>query len=158
MRLLAVVVVAALIGCGGEQGLRPESGATTTTAPTTTTTIGEDPLSGEVSLTVRVVSAGDLLREATLTCGGDPTGTGHLADAAARAACELLRTNPLVVSLLVSGREPGMMCTQQYGGPEEATVKGTIDGRPVDASINRRDGCGIAEWNLLTPLLGPPGT
>jgi hypothetical protein len=111
---------------------------------------------------VNVVSEGAPLRDATITCAAEAdtaTGTGFLAEAsAAEAACELVRSNPLALALLVNGREPGLMCTQQFGGPEEATVEGTIDGRQVNVSINRRDGCGIAEWNLLTPLLGSPGT
>jgi hypothetical protein len=145
--LLVAAVVALAMACGGD------------TTTTTATTTGANPVTGDTSLTITVVSEGQPLRDATLACGGgQTTGTGFLADAsAAQAACDLLRSDPLAVSLLVNGREPGLMCTQQYGGPEEATVTGTIDGQGVSASINRRDGCGIAEWQLLTPLLGSPG-
>jgi hypothetical protein len=167
--LLALVVVAAALGaCGGEQTVEAGSQATTTTAPTTTTVVGDEttttigatPVNGDISLTITVVSQGQPLREATLTCGeGTAAGTGYLADdAAAQAACQLLATNASAVTRLADGREPGLMCTQQYGGPEEATVKGTIAGRRVNASVNRRDGCGIAEWNMLIPLLGSPNT
>jgi hypothetical protein len=167
MRVVMVVLVAAAFGlaaCGGDQP-DVEAGSETTTTTTiaeSTTTIGAVPVTGAIDLTVTVVSEGAPLRDATITCAPEaetPTGTGYLAEAsAAQAACDLLRTNPWAVTLLVNGRDPGLMCTQQYGGPEEATVKGTIDGQRVNASINRRDGCGIAEWNLLTPLLGSPAT
>ncbi|MDN5915402.1 MAG: subtilase-type protease inhibitor [Pseudonocardia sp.] len=44
-------------------------------------------------------------------------------------------------------------CTMQYGGPETATIVGTWDGRPVDASFARSDGCEIARWEALRPVL-----
>lgn len=48
---------------------------------------------------------------------------------------------------------PGAMCTMQYGGPATAHVTGTWAGRPVDARFDRGDGCQIARWNALAPLL-----
>ncbi|MFI6336243.1 SSI family serine proteinase inhibitor [Streptomyces sp. NPDC050535] len=45
------------------------------------------------------------------------------------------------------------MCTMQYGGPATAHVTGTWAGRPVDARFDRGDGCRIARWNALAPLL-----
>ena len=44
-------------------------------------------------------------------------------------------------------------CTQQFGGPETATIKGTIRGQDVDASFSRSDGCEIARWDKVKPLL-----
>jgi hypothetical protein len=49
-----------------------------------------------------------------------------------------------------------LMCTQQYGGPEEAVVRGLHKGKRVLARFHRRDGCHIARWNRLVPLLPPP--
>lgn len=49
---------------------------------------------------------------------------------------------------------PGdVACTQQYGGPETATIKGTLDGKPVDASFSRTNGCEIARWEAAKALL-----
>jgi hypothetical protein len=49
---------------------------------------------------------------------------------------------------------PGnVACTQQYGGPDTATVKGTFQGEPVDARFARRNGCEIARWEDAAPLL-----
>ncbi|CAL9510784.1 hypothetical protein SUDANB15_03620 [Streptomyces sp. enrichment culture] len=45
------------------------------------------------------------------------------------------------------------VCTLQYGGPATARVTGTWAGRPVDATFDRGDGCGIARWDRLVPLL-----
>ncbi len=44
-------------------------------------------------------------------------------------------------------------CTQIYGGPEVATIKGTIRGNPVDATFSRTDGCAISRWDSVAPLL-----
>ncbi|MFI8188376.1 SSI family serine proteinase inhibitor [Streptomyces sp. NPDC085946] len=52
----------------------------------------------------------------------------------------------------------GTLCTMQYGGPATAHVTGTWAGRPVDASYDRGDGCGIARWDRLVPLLPAVGS
>jgi hypothetical protein len=45
-------------------------------------------------------------------------------------------------------------CTQVYGGPATARVTGTLEGRRVDASFKRTDGCEIARWDRVQGLLG----
>jgi hypothetical protein len=164
--VLGLTLVAA---CGGgDDVVEAGSGATSTTVPSTTST-GRAPttteatgvaVTGEIALTVNVVSQGAPLRDGTLVCDeGRVEGTGYLSDpAAAQAACDLLASNPSAVNLLVNGRQPGMMCTQQYGGPEVARVSGNIGDRRVSIKVDRTDGCGIAEWRMLTPLLGSPNT
>ncbi|MEV0175032.1 SSI family serine proteinase inhibitor [Streptomyces sp. NPDC050803] len=47
----------------------------------------------------------------------------------------------------------GSVCTMQYGGPATAHVTGTWAGRPVDARYERGDGCQIARWDRLVPVL-----
>ena len=49
---------------------------------------------------------------------------------------------------------PPRLCTQQYGGPQVAVVTGTFRGRPVNAAFRRTDGCEIARWKAMAPLLG----
>ncbi len=49
---------------------------------------------------------------------------------------------------------PPKLCTQQYGGPQVALVTGTFHGREVTATFKRTDGCEIARWKALAPLLG----
>jgi hypothetical protein len=44
------------------------------------------------------------------------------------------------------------VCTQQYGGPEQATVTGTRDGEPIKVMFSRQDGCEIARWDKASPL------
>ncbi|MFD5569649.1 SSI family serine proteinase inhibitor [Streptomyces cadmiisoli] len=49
------------------------------------------------------------------------------------------------------------VCTMQYGGPATARVTGTWSGRPVDAAFDRSNGCEIARWDRLVPLLPATG-
>lgn len=49
------------------------------------------------------------------------------------------------------------LCTEQYGGADIAQIDGFIDGRSVDTSVDRTDGCGIADWDrLLSDVLPEP--
>lgn len=172
--LVLLVVVIGVGACGsddddtstGDDGDRETTTSTTTTTvveETTTTTAaagggGGDAVSGPISLTIDVTSDGVPVRNGTLSCGDTTSGMGFLADpAAAEAACALLRSNPTATSRLVDGRDEMQICTEIYGGPDVATVRGDLDGRPVDTTIDRTDGCGIADWDLLQPLIGPPG-
>jgi predicted secreted protein len=56
----------------------------------------------------------------------------------------------------VDGELAGQACTEIYGGPDTATVIGSIGGIDVDTSFHRANGCGIADWELLQALLGRP--
>jgi len=48
---------------------------------------------------------------------------------------------------------PETACTQQYGGPETATVTGTLRGEPVDATFSREQGCEISRWEAVMAVL-----
>jgi hypothetical protein len=48
---------------------------------------------------------------------------------------------------------PNVACTEIYGGPATARVRGTLDGKPVDARLNRTNGCEIARWGRNAALL-----
>jgi hypothetical protein len=70
--------------------------------------------------------------------------------------CDAAEDCPDVAALepSVFGPTPGnVACTQQYGGPEKATVKGTFKGEPVDARFSRENGCEIARWEDAAPVL-----
>ncbi len=49
---------------------------------------------------------------------------------------------------------PPKLCTQQYGGPQVAVVTGRFLGREVAREFSRTDGCEIARWRAMAPLLG----
>ena len=44
-------------------------------------------------------------------------------------------------------------CTEIYGGPERATVKGTLHGEAIDARFSRNNGCEIERWKKVSELL-----
>jgi hypothetical protein len=45
------------------------------------------------------------------------------------------------------------VCTQIYGGPETARVRGTIGDRRIDRRFSKTNGCEIADWRRAEPLL-----
>jgi Subtilisin inhibitor-like len=50
------------------------------------------------------------------------------------------------------GVPKNVACTQIYGGPQVAEVRGSFRGRPVAARFNRTDGCQIERWNRVAFL------
>jgi len=86
----------------------------------------------------------------TLVCGDQATGDHP----DAQTACDHLIGLDQPFAALPEDR----MCTQQFGGPQTATVTGVWRGEPVDLSLARSDGCLIEQWDRLGPLLpGPVG-
>lgn len=49
------------------------------------------------------------------------------------------------------------VCTEIYGGPQEARVVGWVQGKRIWATFGRTNGCHISRWNRLSPWLLPPG-
>ena len=47
----------------------------------------------------------------------------------------------------------GTACTQQYGGPETASVSGNVDGEVVKLKFSRANGCEISRWSELMRVL-----
>ena len=83
----------------------------------------------------------------TLRC---PGGRGTLPDAAR--ACEQLAQ----IDDPFAPVPKGNACTQVYGGPQEADVRGMYGGRPVNAHFDRGNGCEIARWDKIA-FLFPSG-
>lgn len=58
---------------------------------------------------------------------------------------------------------PGRVCTQIYGGPATIALTGTHAGAAIDATIGRRDGCEIADYDRIVAafdaarIVTPPG-
>ena len=77
-------------------------------------------------------------RQWTLRC--DPVGGSlpNAATACAQLTAEALRPLPR-----------DTICTQIYGGPQRARVRGRIDGRAVAASFSRSNGCEIHRWDSV---------
>ncbi len=74
------------------------------------------------------------------------------------AACSALGTDE-VRARLIDGVPADQICTEQFGGPDVATVTGAydgVDGIPVNATFDRSNGCGIDDWdNLMGDILPP---
>ena len=51
-----------------------------------------------------------------------------------------------------------VVCSQQYGGPETARVLGRWGGEPVELDLSRVDGCRIAQWDSLVPVVPAPAS
>jgi hypothetical protein len=84
-----------------------------------------------------------------LSCQGDTvTVTGDDPGLDPAAACSSL-ADPEVMTRLIEGQPQDQICTEIYGGPDTATIVGTLDGRPVDTQIDRTNGCGIYDWDDL---------
>lgn len=81
---------------------------------------------------------------AILTCG--PPGGTHLH---AKEACAALAKH----SDALGPVPQDVACTEIYGGPETAAVSGILDGGRIQAQFNRTNGCEIARWEALAPLL-----
>ncbi|MGW3416617.1 SSI family serine proteinase inhibitor [Streptomyces phaeochromogenes] len=100
-------------------------------------------------LTVTVSKAGGGM-DGTFELDCHPAGGSH---PDARAACDQLDRKTTWGKDPFAPAAPGGMCTMQYGGPATAHVTGSWSGRPVDATYARADGCEIARWDALVPVL-----
>ncbi|MGP4043488.1 SSI family serine proteinase inhibitor [Streptomyces sp. 2A115] len=105
-------------------------------------------------LTVTVRDAGDG-NDGTYELDCHPVGGSH---PDAQAACEEMDRRTSWGKDPFAPAPPGGMCTMQYGGPATARVTGTWAGRPVDATYERGDGCEIARWDALVPVLPKLGS
>jgi hypothetical protein len=139
-----LAVAVSLTACGSEQAKgapsKTPSGAVASPSPAQSVT----------DLTVNVqASATSRAKTWTLTC--DPAGGDHPNPAA---ACAALAKAPRPFTPVPKDQQ----CTMIYGGPEQATVTGTWKGKPVNAKFNRKNGCELARWTALDPVLGklPP--
>jgi hypothetical protein len=123
VRVVALALVALLAACGSE----------------------EDEAAAEPETRLEIaVTGGGTDERWTLTCS--PAGGDHPDP---EAACAAIAEHADALTPVAGD----VACTQQYGGPQEAVVDGTIDGEPYHGSFHRRDGCWIARWQALQPLL-----
>jgi len=136
----ALVLTAALGGCGDADEPAAQSTATTQ--------------SGAVELTVVYDDGAGDKTSGALTCrGADRRAEGALDGRAP--ATELCAQARGVADLLTTKPAKGRTCTQIYGGPESAHVTGTIDDKRVDRRFRRTNGCEIADFTRAAGLLQP---
>ncbi len=121
------------------------STGSTGTAPSSPASGG----SGTTSLTVTAQASADAPADAwTLTC--EPAGGTHpdpdAACAALAAAADPFAPVP-----------PTVACTEIYGGDQTASIQGNYNGQAVSADYSRSNGCEIARWDAIAPVLVIPG-
>jgi hypothetical protein len=145
MRLVLLLTVLLLAACGGGD----DAGG------------GVQPGAGDDALTGSDRPANDLVVEQdlgdgsppqrwTLVCAGQVEGDHPDAEA----ACAHLDGLDDPFAPLPADQ----LCTEIYGGPQTARVTGVWAATPVDLALSRTDGCRIAQWDSLGPLLpGPVG-
>lgn len=105
----------------------------------------------DVDLTIRLTEApGGPEYTFRLEAGDVPSPASTVPDPAA--ALDAVRRHGEAVFFPKPGPPP--LCTQQYGGPQTAVVTGTYLGREVNCRFSRTDGCEIARWRSMAPLLG----
>lgn len=104
-----------------------------------------DAASARLTISVWPEGRGDRqpVRNVTLRCR--PDGGSHPAPSI---ACRRLFANLGALVPVPRSR----VCTAVYGGPQRALVAGSVNGRPVRATFNRRNGCEISRWNRLAAL------
>ena len=156
---LALLVGLLLAGCASDGGVEPagpdpEDPVSSDDDPTSTEPPAEPPADPSAALpadlTIALDESGEgPVRTFRLTC--EPTGGDHpdpqaACDALARAGIAAFDPVPLDVA-----------CTEIYGGPQRATVEGIVAGTPVSGTFARNNGCEIARWDVLAPLLGSSG-
>lgn len=95
-----------------------------------------------------------------IMCGADGASIEGM-DLDADAACAALG-DPDVQSLLIEGPPADRICTEIYGGPDVATINGTLAGQSVSTRVDRSNGCGISDWDdvlgdVLPPAIGVTG-
>ena len=140
MRLLLLLPLTMLLACGAPaDDLGAEPGADTLAG-------GGAISQPENDLQISIDRGDGVAPESyTLVCAGNVEGTHPRAEQ----ACAHLAGLEAPFAPIPDDA----MCTQQYGGPETATVTGRWAGEPVEVALSRTDGCRISQWASLGPLL-----
>lgn len=142
---------------GSSAGSTPSADAETTAAApqpsASAATAGPGAGNAELSIMIKPGGAGQPVNYTLVCRDGAPAAESK--HPAAAAACAALKANAALLS--PAPRPTDKVCTQQYGGPQEATVTGTVDDRPVEATFSLKDGCEIAQWKAAQDVLGSSG-
>lgn len=110
---------------------------------------------GAVNLRIRAdTGPGTEVRRATLTCDSKgPRATGFLRG---RNAARMCRRAYALEAFLGRPARHDRACTEIYGGPSRAVVRGNVRGTSVARRFDRTDGCQISDWERAKLLLPRP--
>ncbi|MFJ2090416.1 SSI family serine proteinase inhibitor [Streptomyces sp. NPDC087901] len=104
----------------------------------------------DTHLTVVVSGSGNPEADGTYELECEPAGGSH---PVAQQACDRLAQLPRESADPFAPVPRDAMCTQQFGGAATARVTGTWQGRSIDSTFERTNGCEIGRWNSLRPVL-----
>ena len=140
LAVLAALFALLALGCGSDSGDDDGSaggggGDSTEARPGPAT---------EVTVTFWPEGADGASVEATLTC--EPAAGTHPDP---EAACAALATDPAALEPVPADS----VCTMIFGGPEQATVVGVVNGEDVDVAFERSNGCELDRWDRMAALL-----
>lgn len=142
-RLLVLIIALASTACVGDDGGPPAD------APTIA-----DGAIADLTITIEHPDAATV--EYRVTCSDATATIEGLDDLSAEATCARLSI-PEVQDRLITPPLPGdRVCTEIYGGPDTAHIRGTIDSQSVDTVIDRTNGCGISDWDMVLASVLPP--
>jgi hypothetical protein len=128
------------------------SAVATATAPGTADAMGLPRPATQAHLTVAYDDGAGHTRTYRVRC--DATGdTGDTTDDRAGDACRRLTE----IGGPVAPVPAGQACSMIYGGPQTAKVSGVWGGRDVQESYRRTNGCEVARWSRMVPVLPNPG-
>ncbi|AUZ86530.1 serine protease inhibitor [Arthrobacter agilis] len=123
-------------------------------APTATGTApGSSAVAALLTVTLQQDAAAEPVQYVLECVDGAPGPASTLPGA--EAACAALAR--LGSTFFTARPSKDIICTQQYGGPQTASISGEIDGTPVLAAFSLTDGCEISRWNKAQDILGAPG-
>jgi hypothetical protein len=144
-----LVAVIGLAGCGSEQAKDSGSGGSGGSGTVQPSAAAQTDLAVSVK-----AAAKSPAKTWKLTC--DPVGGNH---PDAKNACAALAKAKTQTKNPFTPTSSNQMCTQIYGGSQIATIKGTLQGKQVDATFTRKNGCELKRWSDLGPVFGkiPPG-
>ncbi|MDQ1292213.1 MAG: hypothetical protein QG608_90 [Actinomycetota bacterium] len=105
---------------------------------------------GRADLTILLDDGFGVRATWTLTC--DPAGGNHPSPST---ACGVLGASG---AKALPAPPTGQMCTQEYGGPQKALIRGTWRGKAISSQLTLENGCEISRWSSLLGLLPAGGT
>jgi hypothetical protein len=101
----------------------------------------EDELKSKLEMSVQADEK-DAPKTASLTCPGEKAKDRDICAALDVVAPKVFEPVPVDEA-----------CTAIYGGPRKATVTGTYQDEPISAVFTQENGCEIARWNQIRPVL-----
>lgn len=134
------------IDCGPDQ--TPAAGPATSDGPVTASVLPA-PLASPAAFTSAASAAGDLPAPAASSSTSSSADSLTGPAKAARDSCDQLRR----LSGPVGPVPAGQMCSMIYGGAQTAQVTGVWHGAPVREKYSRTNGCEVARWNRMAPVL-----